>query len=1029
LDRLGVIEIDPMIDFDPSRPRAARKRREILHIERGTAVARSLGRRTLWMTTTRFVRWLRLRLAFAFAIALAATLVACGGGGGDNPDSGSGTEDSGTGNVDSGAGADSGSSAVDSGSAVADSGADVRDSGSSAADSGSSAADSGGPDAMDGGASSADSGGGVDVGTPPFIASFTAMPPTLPFGGGATNLTWSVTGATSIAIDNGVGDVTFLGSHTVNVTTTTTFTLTASNAAGHTTQTAVVTVAGNPNAPVIASFTHTSGPPVGGGAVTLTWQVTGATSLSIAPGVGDVTGLTSTTVNVLNDTTFTLTATDSAGSTTAQTGVAVQPPAYLQPIVQTSAAPTLDYGSPYDSILGAPVVGATTAAVVADTPCTGATWCPVSAPSVNTFTERVQLIESDSDYLSTLDISGSVSVSAGAFSGSDKYDYFTSHKIDSKSIYLWVDIQRVGQAQEITQLHIDPNAALLDPTSFYRKYGDRYAYLAVTGSELYGLLQIQTQSVTDKRTIMNSLTASISGISGGVDVTNTVTSTLDTVLTGTQVVSLITGSGFQGTIPVYDPSQPKPITTFIDDLASAEHSQTPAMLNTNIRYYYTSYLGLSGYPGLPPNITNLVAQYAAGQADYLLYNAITTKDDDFGHYFTTQDLAPYVAGGTMLSAMHSHVTDMVTWIKASMGNSLGLSPTPTIAPADAFETFATITTTPSKNTNGVTWNAHTLTNGFVPFTAADYEIAGRYADDNGQLNGVTVDFRQYQHVTDLANTSTESPFELYACNEIVGGNLTPSVAFAWPNQLGEFFLDNATVGNFLDASGNITSASTLAAFLEKEQTIDPYYFQPGNPDQANSTCNQGSCETPNRRFVIVSMATGDVMTTSLPSGWNSGSGQPVTASPFTNAPGQLWGFTPFNGYSSQPNTYWIVNDQVGVIPLTPIPYGEGYLLNLSGDGPYNPGNRVIVFQNYTDNPDGNSVFTFFHNTDGYASIALDSQPVNASGMPTVVIGIPPVGGNCPSNCFPDGTALQLVAANGYVNEKWLYVPIETVYVP
>jgi hypothetical protein len=926
------------------------------------------------MMTFRLVEWLRAWLV----VTLAALLVACGGGNGAT-------------NTSSGdASPDTGSSTLDGGSM----------------DTGGGGMDSGGPEASH----------------PPFIGSFTATPATVPFGGGSTTLTWSVTGATSITIDNGVGDVTNIASRSVMVTMNTTFTLTAKNAAGSTTQTTTVSVAGDPNSPIIVSFTHTSGPPVGGGPVTLAWQVTGATSLSIDQGVGDVTGKTSTNVNVLNDTTFTLTATNVHGSTSAQTAIAVQAPAYLLPIVQTSAGATLDFGSPYDSIIGAPVLGATTAAVAPATSCTGSTWCPVAAPGINSFDEQVRLIETDSDYLSTLEISASVDVNAGAFSGSDKFDYFSSHQLDSKSVYLWVEIRRVGQAQEITNLHIDPTASLLDPVSFFHKYGDRYAYLAVTGSELYGLLQIQTQTVTDKRSITNSLTTSISGIKGGVTVSNTVKSTLDTVLTNTSITADIRGSGFQGAIPVYDPTTSSP-STFITALENAENSQTSGMLNTNIRYYYTHYLGLPGYPGLPPNVANLVAQYAAGQADWLQYNAVTTKADDFGHYFTTQVLSPYVAQGSILATMKSHVGDMVTWINGALGDSLALTAAPTIAPTAALETFAKITETPSSNTNGISWNAHTLTNGFLPYSAADYEIAARYADDNGNLNGVPVDFRKYQPTTDIANTSTEYPFELYSCNEIVNGNLTPSVAFAWSNQLGEFHLDNSSGATFLDAKGNITNAGNLAGLLESEETINPYEYY--NNPSGNTMCTQGTCEAGNRRFVIMSMATGQAMTTVLASGWGSGSGQNATATAFSNQPGQWWGFTP---QGSTPNTFTIVNDQVGLIHVQSfVPTDEGYLLNLAGNAPYTAGTTVIAYQNVVQRPDGNSVLQLFHNADGYSSL---TQPLGSATSPTWVIGIPPAGGStCSSNCFPEGTPLQIVAANGYVNEKWLYMPAESLYIP
>jgi len=74
----------------------------------------------------------------------------------------------------------------------------------------------------------------------PTIASFTATPAALPEGGGNVTLNWATTGATSVSIDNGIGIVTGT-SKVVPVTTTKTFTLTATNAIGSpTAQTSVV---------------------------------------------------------------------------------------------------------------------------------------------------------------------------------------------------------------------------------------------------------------------------------------------------------------------------------------------------------------------------------------------------------------------------------------------------------------------------------------------------------------------------------------------------------------------------------------------------------------------------------------------------------------------------------------------------------------------------------------------------------------------------------------------------------------------
>lgn len=80
------------------------------------------------------------------------------------------------------------------------------------------------------------------------------------------------------------------------------------------------------SAPAIAQFAtaSTSGITAGQQA-TLSWQVAGATSLAIDPGVGAVTG-SSVQVSPLKTTTYTLTATNALGSATAACTVIVNPP-------------------------------------------------------------------------------------------------------------------------------------------------------------------------------------------------------------------------------------------------------------------------------------------------------------------------------------------------------------------------------------------------------------------------------------------------------------------------------------------------------------------------------------------------------------------------------------------------------------------------------------------------------------------------------------------------------------------------------
>ena len=78
-------------------------------------------------------------------------------------------------------------------------------------------------------------------GGPPRVLSFTADPPAITAGGSST-LRWQVTGATTITIAPGVGDVSGTNTTIVTPATTTTYTLTASGDGGSATEDVTVTV-------------------------------------------------------------------------------------------------------------------------------------------------------------------------------------------------------------------------------------------------------------------------------------------------------------------------------------------------------------------------------------------------------------------------------------------------------------------------------------------------------------------------------------------------------------------------------------------------------------------------------------------------------------------------------------------------------------------------------------------------------------------------------------------------------------------
>ena len=194
----------------------------------------------------------------------------------------------------------------------------------------------------------------VTVGPVPVINDFAAAPASIAPGGSAT-LSWVVTDATTLSIDQGVGPVTGTTSTSVSPSATTTYTLTATNAFGSSTRTVTVTVVAP--VPVITSFAASPTSIAPGASSTLSWSVTGATTLSIDQGVGPVTGQTSIPVNPTATTTYTLTATNAFGSSTATTEVTV---------TSSSSWPTITFETPGVTYTFTDFEGETGSAVVAD---------------------------------------------------------------------------------------------------------------------------------------------------------------------------------------------------------------------------------------------------------------------------------------------------------------------------------------------------------------------------------------------------------------------------------------------------------------------------------------------------------------------------------------------------------------------------------------------------------------------------------------------------------------------------------------
>ena len=156
----------------------------------------------------------------------------------------------------------------------------------------------------------------------PQVNSFAANPPSAS-AGAAVQLAWDAGNFDTLSIDQGVGDVTAQGgqsSVTVNPTETTTYTFSAS--LGAVTVTREVTVVID-ELPEIASFTGLPGTIAPGESATLSWDVSGATAVTISDGVGAVAGQGSQAVAPAATTTYTLTATNATGSVMADVTVTV----------------------------------------------------------------------------------------------------------------------------------------------------------------------------------------------------------------------------------------------------------------------------------------------------------------------------------------------------------------------------------------------------------------------------------------------------------------------------------------------------------------------------------------------------------------------------------------------------------------------------------------------------------------------------------------------------------------------------------
>ncbi len=186
------------------------------------------------------------------------------------------------------------------------------------------------------------------------IIIFNANPTSIALGQ-KSDIIWTVSGATSVVIDPGIGAVGPAGKQTVSPDNTTTYTLVATNSTGTITKSVTLSVIVPSAPPVITSFTASTTNITAGQSVTLRWSTRGATSVNLDHGIGSVPESGMQIVQPTSTTVYTLTAKNEGGPVKAEVKIYI--PVSNQPVIQSFILTTENYtGTSCNITAGDPVV-------------------------------------------------------------------------------------------------------------------------------------------------------------------------------------------------------------------------------------------------------------------------------------------------------------------------------------------------------------------------------------------------------------------------------------------------------------------------------------------------------------------------------------------------------------------------------------------------------------------------------------------------------------------------------------------------
>lgn len=180
---------------------------------------------------------------------------------------------------------------------------------------------------------------GIEVAVPLPTASVSATPSLVTIGV-PTTISWSSSYAASVTILPNIGSVPASGSITATPAADTTYTIVATNASGEARATAFVKV----NPPLLPAVSFTAAPLriLLGQPCVLSWTTQRSDAVMIDHGIGIVTSSGSTNVSPLVDTTYTITASNASGVTTAALRVDVTP---------VASQPATSFGVGYQDLI------------------------------------------------------------------------------------------------------------------------------------------------------------------------------------------------------------------------------------------------------------------------------------------------------------------------------------------------------------------------------------------------------------------------------------------------------------------------------------------------------------------------------------------------------------------------------------------------------------------------------------------------------------------------------------------------------